>query len=727
MISDEDKNRVRDATDLVTLVQETVELKPRGHDLWGCCPFHGEKSPSFHIIPATQVWHCFGCGEGGDCFTYVMKRENLSFPESIRYLADRAGIELAEDAAFQRRGPKRSRLIDVCEATADFYHTLLMRGRDDRGRAYCKQRDLDAATCRTYRLGFAPGRGALVAHLSAAGFTPREMIDANVAFSGRGGRLVDRFFDRVMFPILDEQGRCIAFGGRALDKEKTNAKYLNTSETPIFHKGKNLYGFNWAKDHIVAAGEVVVVEGYISAMSCWKAGIKNIVAVLGTALTAAHVKTLMRFTKRIVYMFDGDAAGQKAARRAIQFVETDDIDLRCVTLPGGMDPDDFVHAEGVDALRALIADSQPLMDFVFGKLEEESDISTPGGRAKALREALELIYPLRESFLIDAYYMKIADRLALDVEVIRENAGKVFRDVAQREQVARQREQQRERAAERRARESAALGGQAGVEGSAAGCGNRGGDTASGASGASRAPQAASSVSVGAATALASSADADLPPYDDVPPDYEPTEYGAYGEASAASGYLDASAPAGAAAPDSSAHTPDSWAAGLTVLTDLERHSLVCERELLTLLTSFPDSFRPFAERICAIEWVDARNEAIAWAVLATPEGTSAADAMAAARAVCDEAPQLVSVGTISSTSAHPTETNIAFLLDTLELYTTRRRMRAAQGRLRSDRSLAAQDRRALAIQATQDAARIRELERAVEGVADPFRADGAD
>lgn len=727
MISDEDKNRVRDATDLVALVQETVELKPRGHDLWGCCPFHGEKSPSFHIIPATQVWHCFGCGEGGDCFTYVMKRENLSFPESIRYLADRAGIELAEDTAFQRRGPKRSRLIDVCEATADFYHTLLMRGRDDRGRAYCKQRDLDAATCRTYRLGFAPGRGALVAHLSAAGFTPREMIDANVAFSGRGGRLVDRFFDRVMFPILDEQGRCIAFGGRALDKEKTNAKYLNTSETPIFHKGKNLYGFNWAKDHIVAAGEVVVVEGYISAMSCWKAGIKNIVAVLGTALTAAHVKTLMRFTKRIVYMFDGDAAGQKAARRAIQFVETDDIDLRCVTLPGGMDPDDFVHAEGVDALRALIADSQPLMDFVFGKLEEESDISTPGGRAKALREALELIYPLRESFLIDAYYMKIADRLALDVEVIRENAGKVFRDVAQREQVARQREQQRERAAERRARESAATGGQAGVEGSAAGCGNRGGDTASGASGTSRVPQAASLASAGAAAVLASSADADLPPYDDVPPDYEPTEYGAYGEAPAASDYLDASAPAGAAAPDSLAHTPDSWAAGLTVLTDLERHSLVCERELLTLLTSFPDSFRPFAERICAIEWVDARNEAIAWAVLATPEGTSAADAMAAARAVCDEAPQLVSVGTISSTSAHPTETNIAFLLDTLELYTTRRRMRAAQGRLRSDRSLVAQDRRALAIQATQDAARIRELERAVEGVADPFRADGAD
>ena len=669
MISDEDKNKVRDATDLVALVQETVELKPRGHDLWGCCPFHGEKTPSFHVIPATQVWHCFGCGLGGDCFSYIMQRESLSFPESIRYLADRAGIELADDSSFQRTGTKRNRLIEVCEATADFYHTLLMRGRDGRGREYCKQRDLDAATCRTYRLGFAPGHGALVQHLAGLGFTAREMIDANVAFTGRSGGLMDRFFDRVMFPILDEQGRCIAFGGRALDKEKTNAKYLNTSETPIFHKGKNLYGFNWAKDHIISAGEVVVVEGYISAMSCWKAGIQNIVAVLGTALTESHVKTLTRFTKKIVYMFDGDAAGQKAARRAIQFIEKDDIDLRCVILPDGMDPDDFVHARGVDALRELIAGSRPLMEFVFGKLEEESDISTPGGRVKAMREALELIYPLRASYMIDGYYMQIADRLGLDVDVIRENASKVFRDVAQREEVNRRREVQRERA--QAAREAEAAGGSHAHSGSAAG---------------------AASVPFGE----------DMPPYDDVPADYVPADYD------------DAPAPV---VPES-----DGTAGGLTVLTDLERRSLAVERELLTLLTSFPDAFRPWAERICDVEWVDGRNEAIAWAVLATPEGTGAAEAMTAARAVCAEAPQLVSVGTISSTSPHPTETNIVFLLDTLELYTARRRLKAAQSKLRSAGSLAADERRALAIQATQDAARIRTLEKAVGDIADPFR-----
>ena len=663
MISDEDKNRVRDATDLAALVEETVELKPRGHDLWGCCPFHGEKTPSFHVIPATQVWHCFGCGEGGDCFTYVMKRENLSFPESIRFLADRAGIELADDPSFKRGGPKRSRLIDVCEETASFYHTLLMRGKDGRGRDYCKQRDLDAATCNKYMLGFAPGHGALVSHLSQKGFTPREMIDANVAFSGRNGGLVDRFFDRVMFPIFDEQGRCIAFGGRALDKEKTNAKYLNSSETSIFHKGKNLYGFNWAKDHIISAGEVIVVEGYISAMSCWKAGIENIVAVLGTALTENHVKTLTRFTKKITYMFDGDAAGQKAARRAIQFIENDDIDLRCVILPDGMDPDDFVHAHGVDALRDLIANSQPLMDFVFGKLEAESDMSTPGGRVKAMREGLELIYPLRSSYVIDSYYMQIADRLGLDVDVIRENAGKVFRDVQQREDANKRRQQQRERAQGQRP----------------------GGQTSP--------AQAVPGV--------------DEVPYEEVPYDYVPA-----GESFDVAD-VGADAIAGVGTAD-----------GLTVLTDMERRALRVERELLTLLTTFPDSFRAYADRICEVEWIDERDQAIAWSVLATPEGASAAEAMNAARAVCPEAAQLVSTGTISATSAHPTETNIVFILDTLELYTVKRRMAAARSRLRSDSSLSAEERRNLAIQASQDVARVRQLERAVEGVADPFRTE---
>lgn len=660
MISDEDRDRVRAATDLVQLVQETVELRPRGQEFWGCCPFHGEKTPSFHIIPSTQVWHCFGCGEGGDVFTYVMRRENLSFPESIRYLADRAGIELADDRRAARSGTKRTRLVDVCEATCDFYHTMLMRGKDGRGRDYCKQRGLDAAVCRRYRIGYAPGRGALTAHLGSLGFTPREMVDANVAFKRDGGGLVDRFFERVMFPIFDERGKCIAFGGRIMGAGEP--KYLNTAETALFHKKRNLYGFNWAKEHIVARDEAVVVEGYTDAIACWEAGIGNVVATLGTALTEHHVKTLTRFAKRIVYLFDGDAAGQKAAERALQFVETGSVDLRCVTLPDDMDPNDYIAAHGGEPLRKLLDEAEPLMDFVFRKLEGRSDVSTPAGRARALEDALKLIYPLRASYMIDSYFVQIADRLGVDAEMVRASSTGVFREVARAEEQARSCERMRDQATRRE-------------------------------------PAAPSEPSrpAPAPSLMPSYADEWV---EDAPYDYVPVD-------------ADAPASAPAAAPFS-----------MSQLTELERRSLAGERELLCLLSSHPDAFRPHAERICSIDWVDPRGESIAWAILATPEGTPPAEALAAARAVCSEAAELVAAGTIASTSSHPTETNIAFLLDTLELTTIRRRMRSVQARLRSDRALTAEERRELAVSATRDAVRARELADAVEGVADPFRSE---
>ena len=685
MITDEEKDRVRAASDLVAIVQETVELKPRGHEFWGCCPFHGEKTPSFHIIPATQVWHCFGCGEGGDVFTYIMKRENLSFPESIRYLADRAGIEIHDDPVYGKkdRGTKRTRIYDVCAETAAFYHTMLMRGKDNRPREYFASRNMGGAVCQRYCLGFAPGRNALVSHLSQKGFTPQEMIDANVAVSRGRGQLADRFYDRVMFPIFDEQGHNIAFGGRIMGDGQP--KYLNTAETSVFHKKRNLYGFNWAKEHIVAEQTAIVVEGYTDCIACWEAGIKNVVATLGTALTEHHVKTLTRFAKRIVYMFDGDAAGQKAARRAIQFIEQDSMDLRCVVLPDGNDPMEFITAHGGDALRERIAAAEPLMDFVFRKLEESSDITTPGGRTRALEDALALIYPLRQSYMIENYFQQIADRLGLDANTVRENSQRVFRDVAKREENERRREQNYERMAAQR-------------------------EAATGSNNDAR----RNTWATGATPPVAAQA---ATPDEEEPYDYVPLD--AYdGEPAAQS---DQTAPS-ADQPGFAVNAPMP-----VVLTDLERRSLAGERELLTLLTSYPDSFRAFADRITNIEWVDERNETIAWAVLATPEGTAPVDVMAAARAVCPEAASLVSAGTIASTSAHPTETNIQFLLDTLELYTLKRRMQAAQGKLRSDRTLDAEARRNLVIQTTQDAARLRELSQAVEGVADPFRLLGID
>ena len=266
--------------------------------------------------------------------------------------------------------------------------------------------------------------------------------------------MVDRFFERVMFPIFDEQGRCIAFGGRIMGAGEP--KYLNTSETPVFHKKRNLYGFNWAKEHIVAKGEAVVVEGYTDCIACWEAGLGNVVATLGTALTEYHVKTLTRFAKRIVYLFDGDAAGQKAAERAIQFIERDGVDLRCVTLPDDLDPNDFVRQRGGRELRELLDKSEPLMDFVFRKLDERADVSTPAGRAKALEDACELIYPLRSSYMIDGYYMQIADRVGVDVEMVREIAPRVFRELQKREEASALRAERYERAQRERESQAAA-------------------------------------------------------------------------------------------------------------------------------------------------------------------------------------------------------------------------------------------------------------------------------
>ena len=322
-------------------------------------------------------------------------------------MADRAGIELHDTGDRRERGTKRARIYDLCAETAQFYHTMLMRGKDGRPREYFASRGMGGDVCRRYCLGFAPGRNALVSHLSQAGFTPQEMIDANVAVSRGRGQLADRFYDRVMFPIFDEQGHNIAFGGRIMGDGQP--KYLNTAETSVFHKKRNLYGFNWAKEFIVAQDTAIVVEGYTDCIACWEAGIKNVVATLGTALTEHHVKTLTRFAKRIVYMFDGDAAGQKAARRAIQFIEQDSMDLRCVVLPDGNDPMEFITAHGGGELQKRIDAAEPLMDFVYRSLQESSDISTPGGRAKALEDALTLIYPLRDSYMIDTYFIQIAD------------------------------------------------------------------------------------------------------------------------------------------------------------------------------------------------------------------------------------------------------------------------------------------------------------------------------
>ena len=573
MITDEDKERVRQATDVLALVGETVELRQRGNSFWGCCPFHQEKSPSFHVDPQTGLWKCFGCGESGDIFGYVMKRESLEFPDAIRYLADRAGIELQEERGA-RRGPRRNRLIEALSAAETYYNTMLLRGRGDgpaAGRKYLGGRGFGAAVCRSWKLGYAPGGGKLVSTLRGQGFTAEELLAADLAVQ-RNGRLYDRFYERVMFPIHDRQGQTIAFGGRVLDDAKP--KYLNTKETPVFHKSKHLFAFDRAKDAMVATGEAIVCEGYTDVIAMHEAGLTQTVAALGTSFSVDHVRAISGFAKRrIICLFDGDAAGQKAAERAVQFMDKTQLEMVCVVLPDNQDPAEYLADHGVEAMRERLAEARPLMDFVFERRLASFDLSVPGQRVAALDSLAEVLVPLRESILLDGYAAQIAQMLGASTDEVRRRIKD--RPVRNRPQETSQQ------------------------------------------------------------------------------------------------------APAPASVP--ATHDID-----FAVLSSDERFQVTAERELLALMATAPDALRPHGERMATFTWADPRNETIAWAMLATPEGTSPADVVQAASAVVPEAPRILAGGRIALLESMDIDHKVAFLLDVVELASCKREVQQIRGRLRT-------------------------------------------
>jgi DNA primase len=447
-ISDEDVQRVRDATDIVALVSETVPLRQKGRLFWGLCPFHGEKTPSFKVDPATQLWHCFGCALGGDAFGFVMRTQNLEFPDAVRLLADRARIEIVEEGGTGVPHGRKERLVAACEAAAKYFHKRLTAGTDQASgaaRAYLAGRGFGSDVARRWRLGYAPStRGALAKQLATQGIARDELVDANLALVGDRGDLRDRFYDRVMFPISDLQGRVIAFGGRVVGTGEP--KYLNSSDTPIFHKSANLYAIDRAKSEIVATGTAVVVEGYTDVIALHEAGIRNAVATLGTALTAQHVKLLGRFAKRVVYLFDGDEAGMRAADRAAEFIDFTStpeagsarLDLMVAVIPEGKDPADFVAAQGAGAMRAIVEDAAPLLRFSIDRRLAAYDLATPEGRTRALGAAAGVLASVRGSLLAQDYANYVADRLRTDFATVQAAARSARPEFGGRAEAAKQ-------------------------------------------------------------------------------------------------------------------------------------------------------------------------------------------------------------------------------------------------------------------------------------------------
>ncbi len=432
-IRDEDIALVRERTSISDVISETVTLKSAGGgNLKGLCPFHDEKSPSFNVSPARNVWYCFGCGAGGDAIKFLMDAEHLSFVESVERLAGRAGIQLRyveDDRGAPRPRPQqgqRQRLVAAHAAAVEFYRAQLSTAGARPAREFLARRGFDRAAAERYGCGFAPDAWDLLTkHLRQQGFTHQELVTGGLSRESRSGTLIDRFRRRLLWPIRDLTGDVIGFGARKLFDDDDGPKYLNTPETPIYKKSHVLYGIDQAKREIAKQGRAVIVEGYTDVMACHLAGVTTAVATCGTAFGADHIGVLRRLlldtdsvAGEIIFTFDGDAAGQKAALRAFaddqRFVGRTFIAVS----PDNMDPCELRLAKGDLAVRDLVARREPLVDFALRHEISRFDLDTVDGRVEAMRRAAPLVAQLKDREKRPEYVRKLAMDLGMEIEPV---------------------------------------------------------------------------------------------------------------------------------------------------------------------------------------------------------------------------------------------------------------------------------------------------------------------
>jgi len=417
-------------TDIVEVVSSRIQLKKAGKNYTACCPFHKEKTPSFSVSPDKQFYYCFGCGAGGNALGFVMDHDSLDFPQAVEELAKRAGMDIPREDSGRGRTPRQptdSPLYPLLTAAADYYRQAL-KSHPTRKSAvdYLKGRGLTGEIARDFGLGFAPpGWDNLHKHLAGDKLQQKAMIDAGLLIeNAENGRIYDRFRDRVMFPIRDSRGRVIAFGGRVLGDDKP--KYLNSPETPVFHKGQELYGLYEARKSNRDLDEIMVVEGYMDVIALAQQGLRNAVATLGTATSEEHLKRLFRLVPSVLFCFDGDAAGRKAAWRALEATLPNLQDgrrARFLFLPEGEDPDTLVRSEGTDAFRARINQhAQPLADYFFQQLSEEADPRSLEGKAHLVTLAAPLIEKIPGNHLRALMRQRLSEITGLSGEMLQQVA-----------------------------------------------------------------------------------------------------------------------------------------------------------------------------------------------------------------------------------------------------------------------------------------------------------------
>jgi DNA primase len=396
--------------DVVDIINQRVPLRRAGHEYKACCPFHDEKTPSFTVSPNKQFYHCFGCGAHGTALGFLMEYDHLSFPEAVEELAAGVGLEMPDTIAFQQ-GPDNRPLYDLMEEAANWYSSQLRQPAEAaRATDYLKQRGLSGEIARDFRMGFAPpGWNNLMEQLGSSPDRLRLLEKAGLLSSGKG-RQYDRFRDRIMFPIHDTRGRVVGFGGRVMGDD--TPKYLNSPETPIFHKGRELYGLYEARKALKDIDALLVVEGYMDVVALAQHGIRNAVATLGTATTPDHLEKLFRSTPRVIFCFDGDRAGRDAGWKALETVLPllrDGRQAAFLFLPDGEDPDSLVRQIGEQAFRERMQQAQPLSEFLFGKLQEQVDMTTLDGRARLVSLARPYLDKLPTGVFRDMMEQQLAE------------------------------------------------------------------------------------------------------------------------------------------------------------------------------------------------------------------------------------------------------------------------------------------------------------------------------
>ncbi len=431
--NDEFLFRLRSANPIETVIGSYVQIIRRGRNYVCSCPFHSEKTPSCTIFTDNQSFYCFGCGAGGDVITFIMKIENLDFTEAVKLLAQRSGLEVPErNSADSKLAQRKTRIYEMNRLAANFFYTNLFKGPNKAGLKYFVQRKLTPETIKKYGLGFAPDSWReLSDYLRSKGYSDEEIIDAWLGGrSQKTGKSYDMFRNRVMFPIIDLRGNIIGFGGRVLDDSQP--KYLNTSQTPVFEKGSNLFSMNFAKN--AETKRIILCEGYMDVIAVNQAGFENVVATLGTAITPNQARLISHYAEEVIIAYDSDGAGQKATQKAINHFADVGVRTRVIHMEGAKDPDEYIKKFGADRFRMLLDDSFDANDFMLDKCEAGLDLASEAGKVEFLNRASKVLAGIESPLEREVYISRTSKKCDIPVQVLKTHIDDILRRNARSQQ-----------------------------------------------------------------------------------------------------------------------------------------------------------------------------------------------------------------------------------------------------------------------------------------------------